>query len=443
MNTIAGDHAAALQPIATVSVDAGDAERARKNTALDHPTRAWCLAAGLACAIPLLRLLPGWLALALFVVGIASAALTWFRPAPAALRLLLTLGLFWLVLDAYGYRLGRDTGSALLLAMLLLKPIELRTLRDARSLVGFALFALFAAFLLDQGPFTLALSVPAAALAFAACARMADSEVSLAPQGLRLARVLKVLGLFALAAPLALAAFWLFPRLGSPLWGIPDVAKAKIGISDSMSPGDWLDILVDDTPAFRVHFDGPAPPPAQRYWRGLVMWNFDGRSWTQPDWPRNLAPANVMPTRAVLSYEITLEPNDKRYLFALDLPRTAPENATLAQDYSMKANTPVSSLRKYAITSTPPATFEPDLPDNIRKVALRLPPGYNPRTLALAHRWRAEGTDDAGMIRRAQAMYHADFIYTLAAPPLGHHSVDEFLFDTRQGFCEHFSSSFT
>ncbi len=415
--------------------------------ALDRSSRGWCLAAGLSCALPMLRLLPWWLALILLAVGVGSASWTWFRPAPAAFRLLLTLGLFWLVLAAYGYRFGRDTGSALLLAMLLLKPIELRSLRDARSLVGFGLFALFAAFLLDQGPFTLILAIPAAALGFAACTQMADSEAGVPPQqravraGMQ--RVLAVLGLFGLAAPLALAAFWLFPRLDTPLWGIPNVAKAKVGISDRMAPGDWLDILVDDSPAFRVQFDGSPPPRQQMYWRGVVLWNFDGRSWTRPAWPASQPPAPMTSASPPVRYHVALEPTDKRFLFALDLPQAAPDAASIAQDYSLTARDPISSVRAYDVVSTPPARFEPELPDNIRAVALRLPRGYDPRTLALARRWRAEGADDTGMIRRALAMYHDNFSYTLAAPPLGRNSIDEFLFDTRQGFCERFSSSFT
>jgi hypothetical protein len=34
------------------------------------------------------------------------------------------------------------------------------------------------------------------------------------------------------------------------------------------------------------------------------------------------------------------------------------------------------------------------------------------------------------------------FVYTLSPPALGHHTVDEFLFRTQRGFCEHYASSF-
>jgi transglutaminase-like putative cysteine protease len=417
---------------------------ARKpSPALDPRSRIWCLCAAFACAFPLLRLVPGWLAATLMIASVVSVASAWKRPPPSALRVLLTIALTGLVMYAYGFKIGRDTASALLLAMLLLKPIELNTLRDARSLIGFGLFALFAAFLLDQGPLTLALAVPAAALTFGSCARLADADVGTISAGTNWKRIVAITAMFALAAPLALAGFWLFPRLGSPLWGVPDVAKAKIGVSDHMAPGDWLDILVDDTPAFRVRFEGPAPPQQSLYWRGIVMWNFDGRAWTQPDWPRTKPPAPMVPAGRAIRYDLTLEPTDSHYLFALDLPQGAPEDANFAEDRSLSSPQPVSSLRAYTLSSAAPAQFEPDLDPGIRAVALRLPAGFNPRTIALARRWRSQTSDDTEIVRRALDMYRTQFSYSLDAPPLGRNSVDEFLFDTKIGFCEHFSSSFT
>ena len=411
--------------------------------ALDPRSKIWTLAAALLCALPMLRLLPEWLAAILLALSCLVVAVAWRRPVPMGLRILLTFTLLILVLYAYDFRIGRDTASAMLLAMLMLKPIELNTLRDARSLIGFGLFALFAALLLDQGPLTLALALPAAAMAFAACARVADAEVGLVNRGLDWKRVLVIIGLFALATPLALAGFWLFPRLGSPLWGVPNVAKAKVGVGDNMAPGDWLDILVDDTPAFRVHFDGPTPAQESLYWRGIVMWNFDGRAWTQAEWPRSYLPAPATMSGRPIHYEITLEPTDKRYLFALDLPRSTPDGARMAEDLSLTADQPINSLRAYTLTSATPTLFQADLDPRIRAVALRLPPGYNPRAIALARQWRAQTTDDAQIVGLALAMYHKSFSYSLAAPPLGRDSVDEFLFNTRIGFCEHFSSSFT
>ncbi|MFN3902461.1 DUF3488 and DUF4129 domain-containing transglutaminase family protein [Rehaibacterium terrae] len=408
-----------------------------------HPdARRWCVAAAAVAALPLLLLMPGWLAGTLATVGLVSAWSGARRPWPDWLRLLLTLSLTGLVLAAFGFRFGRDTGCALLLAMLALKLGETRWLRDGRSLVGFALFATFAAFLQDQGPLTLALAVPAVTMALAASSRMAEHEV---PGGVTVPvahRLAGAVAWVALAIPLAVATFWLFPRLPAPLWGVPENALARTGISDRMEPGQWLDLMNDDAPAFRARFFGPPPPVEQMYWRGPVLWDFDGRAWTRAPWAASLPPAPVEAAGPGLAYEITLEPTDKRFLFALDLPTSAPPDAVMGLDLAPYARRAVSSLRRYRLESVSPARFEPQLRHQLWQAATRLPEGYNPRTLALAQRWRSEGADDAEVIRRALAWFRAEFSYSLDAPPLGRHSVDEFLFVTRQGFCEHFSSSF-
>src|SRR4029079_17510487 len=93
--------------------------------------------------------------------------------------------------------------------------------------------------------------------------------------------------------PLAGATFLLFPRLATPLWGVPERAMARPGLSDRMSPGAWIDLLNDDSTALRVQFFGATPRTSQMYWRGPVLWNFDGRTWTQPAWLRGIPPAAV------------------------------------------------------------------------------------------------------------------------------------------------------
>src|SRR3546814_3507112 len=93
--------------------------------------------------------------------------------------------------------------------------------------------------------------------------------------------------------------------------------------------------------------------------------------------------------------------------------------------------------------SAAPVAYETQLRPFLRERALRLPEGYNPRTLALARQWRREaGDDDAAIVERALAWIRSDFIYTLSTPLPGRHSVDEFLFDQQAGFCEHFSSAY-
>lgn len=405
--------------------------------------RASALLTAALALLPLLLQLPSTPAITTGAVALFVALASWRRPLPALLRLLLAAamlaGVFWWM----GTRLGRDTGCALLAAMLAIKPAETATLRDARSLVGFALFAPFAAFLLDQGPASMALGLLAALAALFCLQQLADAEAGLPVRMPSPRRFGATARLVALGLPLMLAAFWLFPRLGTPRWGVPDRAVARPGLSDRMTPDDWIDLLADDSPALRVQFFGAMPPMRDLYWRGPVLLDFDGRTWTQPQWMRGLPPAATVSTATVWDYEIELEPTDRRQLVALDLPLAAPPEATLGHDYGLYAPRPLSSVSRWRMRSAPPAQFEPQLRVTLRRMALQLPDGFNPRTLALARQWRREaGDDDAAIVQRALDWVRAEFAYTLDAPPTGRNGIDEFLFQRKSGYCENFSSAF-
>lgn len=416
---------------------------APRGQVLDPRTRAWCLAAAAACVTPLLLQLPATLAFAIAGAGIAGTALAWRHPLPTLARFALALLLLALVLATMRFSLGRDTGCALLAAMLAVKPTETFGVRDARSLVGFALFAPFATFLLDQGPLSLVLGLAATVLALAAIQRLAELASHDPRHGGPVQRLVGIGRMIAFGLPFALAAFWLFPRLATPLWGVPERALARPGLSDEMAPGQWLDLMNDDSPALRARFSGAEPVTEQMYWRGPVLWHYDGRTWTQPEWMRNLPPDDVRPGNTTWEYEIALEPTERRQLVALDLPFSAPGGARMSLDHGLFVRRPLTSLTQWRLQSAPPLAYAPELKVTLRRAALGLPEGFNPRTHALAARWRREaGSDDAAIVRRALDWVRNDFGYTLETPLPGRHAVDEFLFDVQAGYCEHFSSSF-
>ena len=417
---------------------------ARRGSPIDAATRGWCYAAAAACLLPLLLQLPRATAAGIAICAIIVAALSWRRPLPWWLRIVLALAVFGAVLVSSGFMLGRDAGCALLAAMLALKPSETTRIRDARSLLGFALFAPFATFLLDQGPLSLALGLIGACLALVALLRLADFEAGIERDVRdRWRRLRAVWKLVLVGLPLAMAAFWLFPRLASPLWGTPGPSQARPGLSESMTPSEWVDLLSDDSPALRVQFFGTTPADTQRYWRGYTFWNFDGRTWSRAHWIDAMPPAQATPSTTRWEYQLELEPTDRRQVVALDLPLSAPEGTALDHGYGLAVDRPLTELRRWRMRSAAPAAFEAQLPESLRRAALQLPSGFNPRTLALAQQWRSEaGVDDAAIVRHAMAMFHDSFAYTLAVPLAGRNAVDEFLFDTREGYCQHFSSAF-
>ena len=427
-------------------------KQAARSPLLDARSRTWVLVATAACLLPLLLQLPSRLSLVLAALGIVVVALSWQRRLPSVLRVLLTLGLIGYIFVNARFAFGRDTGCALLAAMLVIKPVELFSLRDGRSLLGFALFAPFSTFLLDQGPLSLVLGLIGATLALAALVRLSDQDSGDAMHvSAPLQRVWAVARLMAIGLPLALAAFWLFPRIATPMWGLPERALARPGLSDKMSPGQWLDFMADDSPALRVKFFGRTPPTSQMYWRGPVLWNFDGRTWTQPQWLRGLPPAPVTHGSAQWDYEMEVEPTDRRQLVALELPLAAPAGTRLSFDYGLFNDKPLATLTRWRMQSSPPRTFGAHLSIPLQQIALQLPDGFNPRTVALGEQWRREadqdpripgGSKDAAIVDRTLAWIRKEFAYTLDTPLPGRNSVDEFLFEQKAGFCEHYSSAF-
>ncbi len=412
--------------------------------ALDSLSRRWSLAASGLCLLALLVQLPAMPAVGIGITGVLLALASWRRSLPGPLRLLLAFALIAAVMSITGLQFGRDTGCALLAGMLAIKPTETRTLRDHRSLLGFALFAPFAAFLLDQGPLGMALGLGSVLCVLVALHRLADAEAaSTAGPARPLQQVREIGKLVALGVPLVLAAFWLFPRFPTPLWGVPERALTKPGLSDDMSPGSYLDLIADESPALRVQFFGDTPATRQMYWRGPVLADFDGRTWTRARRLPGMPPASTARATVVWDYQMDVEPSDRRDLVALDLPIQAPDGAWMARDYSMATPAPLASLTRWRLQSSAPTRFEADLPASLRQQALQLPTGFNPRTRALGSQWRREaGTDDAAIVARALRWIRADFAYTLDTPFPGRDTVDEFLFDQQQGFCEHFSASF-
>ncbi|MEO5625802.1 MAG: DUF3488 and transglutaminase-like domain-containing protein [Dokdonella sp.] len=387
--------------------------------------------------------LPAWLLipLALMLPWRAWTRRRGAQTASAWIRLPLTALLFILVLKNFGNVFGREPGSVLGCGLLALKLLEAERFRDARVALGFSAFVLMSALLFTQTMLFTLLICAVLVLLLAALNSMQPAPLE-TPRPLRACVRLAAL-LLGVGLPLAAASFVLVPRLGTPLWGAPgNDSVGRTGISDHMEPGTMTELLVDDSPAFRVEFDVAPPPPALRYFRAIVLWNFDGVSWTRERSRNYGQPEEARSKGSLIDYTITLEATEQRWLPALDLPLTAPEKTRLGADRGVIADDPVSQPRQYRVRSATDYILSPSLNRAQRTSALELPSGFDPKAHALAASWRAQGLDDGAIIRAALDRFHASFTYTLSPPPLGRDSIDDFLFDTQRGFCEHYSSAF-
>jgi transglutaminase-like putative cysteine protease len=392
--------------------------------------------------LPHVRHAPLW-------VVLAFAALALWRVANVAeavrlpgrfLRVLMSVGFFLSIYFSFGTVFGRDAGVALLIVFCGMKLLETENLRDAFVVAFLGYFLVITNFLYSQ-------SVPTAVYMLMVVLALTATLLALnsSQQGLpSFARVRLACALVIQSLPIALVLFVLFPRIPGPLWGLPaPVPSGNPGLTDTMTPGSISRVSRSEAVAFRVKFEDEPPPPSQRYWRGPVLWHTDGRTWSlgAPE-VGNTVPGGE-PSGVPVDYTITLEPHDRAWLFALDLPATVPTDSVMTDDFQLIAREPVRTRRRYQVRSYP-AYRDTYLSERQRAAGLELPADAHPRARALARRWRASrGDDDHAVVRRALAYFRIQpFYYTLNPPVLTGDTVDAFLFDSRRGFCELYAASF-
>ncbi len=399
--------------------------------------------------------------LPLWVSGLTGALLLWRgwltysgRPLPNRwLLLLITVACIAAIFFSYRSLFGREVGVTLLMLLAALKVMELRAARDAMVLIYLACFIIITNFFYSQ-------SIPTALYLLATLMVIVTTWVHLQAQRIALKPRLRIAAILLLQAlPLTLILFILFPRVQGPLWGLPQDAYATSGLDEKMSPGSLSRLSLSDAVAFRVSYAGKIPPRSQMYWRGPVLWEFDGRTWTPGNEgtpgkvgsPGNSTlatpPAFTDPKFTELGpeieYTVTLEPHNKTWLFALEMPNQLSVPATLSADFRLFTKEPINARLRYTARSN--LAYRANLQEHPRQIqrALQLPEHFNPRARALAAGWRSASKNDADILRTALTYFgQQGFQYTLEPPLLGADSVDDFLFQSKQGFCEHYASSF-
>ena len=424
------------------------AARAARET--PRPPLLWVCAALAAALLLHVIQVPAWITLAaLALVGWRLAGLLGAARLPGGIvRIALGLALVAAVLAQYGTLNGLVPGTAMLMLMTAIKLLETGRRRDQYVVIGGALFLLLAACLDRQDLAWVPLYGAEALLCCSALAVVAympavHAGVFPAPAGLRTREVILLAGRTLLySIPLAILLFLFFPRLPGHFWAVTHANDAVTGLGDTMTPGSITRLTASYATAFRVRFDGRPPPPYERYWRGPVMHEFDGATWTGGHVRGQAQELECLSTP--YHYRIYLEPTFERWWLALDTVMGSPSpSVRYSDDYQLIATQPVSQSLSYSASSCAHARSLAPLSPEARRDDTRLPAGRNPRSLALALQLRQRAGSDAAFVEAVLAFLRTGgFAYSLTPPPLGPNPVDEFLFHTRTGFCGHYASAF-
>ncbi|MGR9037688.1 MAG: transglutaminase TgpA family protein [Gammaproteobacteria bacterium] len=358
-------------------------------------------------------------------------------PGTAAVFLLTIGGAVLLYLQHQGI-LGRDAGTNILLAALALKLMELKKERDIYLVICLAFILAASQFLYEQ-------TLLMAAYILAVCCLLLASLVAITDSNKKNLQALKIAGTIIFQAlPFAIVIFILFPRVDAPKWlMMPKKNQTLSGLNDYLEPGSISDLGMSDELVFRVKFSGNIPPPHLRYWRGPVMTHTDGKRWT-PRKKRAHRQNTKDPTVSGQAYRYTLlmEPQEKNWVFGLDLPVGYSENLKRNSNYQLITSANPEKRTEYQLLSYSHYNTGPLLPKDYQE-AVQLPGGPSGQIKKLVRKLRGFDSPPEKYVKQVLKHFRTEnFRYTLTPPLLERKPIETFLFETRSGFCSHYASAF-
>lgn len=416
----------------------------------------WILLSLTSVIVPHILRMPIWLtALCALCIGI-SILIFQGRISHPGSKIKTTI--VFLVLVAIVGQYGRDLFSTdaivgVLIVGVALKLLEMKKKRDVLMVIYLCYFTVLAEFIYSQAiPVAIYMSLCVVIITSALMSTTQTEEFQ------RPVRTLKLSSLVLLQSiPLMAFLFVLFPRIG-PLWSVPLQSAAGVtGLSDEMSPGDIGNLTRSGEVAFTVEFTDEVPDYNQLYWRGITLDSFDGMQWTRGrnsfsqflgQNPRQVTPwfENIQYLGDPVNYNVIMEPTQQTWIYTLMVPQIVDDRLMMRQDYQVETRRPISQRYRYDARAWLDHAVDLGMTDRngffMRNI--RLPDEGNALSRAFADELYAEAGSDIEYINAVlDHIRNEEFFYTLSPSLLGADKIDDFLFNTREGFCEHYASAFT
>lgn len=387
-------------------------------------------------------------AFGLMVWGLKTAAILRVgRMPPRWLIVFLTVCSFLMVLVFYGGWNGQKAGISFLVLLASLKFLESHNLRDYYLVCLILFFLASSSFLFNSSILSIVVVLCFTVCVLMVMLRLSDPHRASQPSVFKLSTAILLKAL-----PLTIVLFFFFPRIHGSFGFLPsqDELTGDNQLDNALVAGDFAAAAFNNEPAFRVEFEGETPANSALYWRVKTMVDERNFTWqVRPPRPDMLQAAaqradRAPPVDGTVKYQIVHEPSDDTFIPYLDYALN-PELGVQLDDHSVYVQTPASGVFAYrgeASLRTNLSNFptEPQLDPKFTQTTR--PPSA--RTLALISTWQRQAPTTRQRITAVLEYFRDNqFSYSLTPPGLGDSPLDEFLFETRTGYCEHFASSFT
>jgi transglutaminase-like putative cysteine protease len=414
----------------------------------------WILASLTAVILPHISRMPIWLTL-LCACCIGTSILI-FQGRLSHPGSKIKTAIVFIVLVSIVAQYGRDIFSTdaivgVLVVGIALKLLEMKKKRDVLMVIYLCYFTVLAEFIYSQ-------SIPIAIYMMLTVLVITSALMSITQteEYQRPMRTLKLSGIVLLQSiPLMAILFLIFPRI-SPFWAVPLQSTSSItGLSDEMSPGDIGDLTRSGDIAFRVEFSSEIPSYNELYWRGITLEQFDGREWSRRRF-RNAQYLGVDKPQLYpwfreiqmlgdpVRYNVIMEPTQQSWVFTLMVPQLTNERLFMRREFQVGTQRPINQRMSYDASSYLDHVVDLELSRQMTINNLSIPENGNEESRAFAEQMYAEAGSDTEFINSIlQHIRDNEFFYTLSPSLLGENGIDDFLFNTREGFCEHYASTFT
>ena len=381
------------------------------------------------------------------LIFLLKLIIIWFNkksPPSVIMAMLLIVGI-GLVFLYYGGLSGQKTGISCITLLVSLKFLESRLIRDYYVVCLLLYFLAASSFLFNTSIINILLVVAYTIVVSALLFQI--STPSKFSWRVSLTEASKIV---VKALPLALFLFFFFPRLHGSFGFIPsqDTTDAP-GLENSLVAGEMAAGAFNNALAFRAQFNGNTPPQNQLYWRSKVMpvernfqWeilNVDKRDFVSGTRKSKALDLN----KGQYRYEILHEASKDKFIPYLDYV-SGLDRGEILDDYAVFDKKAKSSIFTYSGS----ATLTPSLPASINfneAQLLNTESTPSARIQALILKWRNETNSQQELVQRAASYFNEQpFNYSLTPPLLDEKNpLDDFIFNSKTGYCEHYASAFT